>query len=57
VRPGHTFRLCTEEAFDALLPDASVPEMQRSELASLILQLKVRVGCVGVLFDWLSPSN
>jgi ATP-dependent RNA helicase DDX35 len=41
VRPGHAFRLCTEEDYGALLPDASVPEMQRSELAGLLLQLKV----------------
>lgn len=41
VRPGHAFRLCTEEDFVTLLPDATVPEMQRSELASLLLQLKV----------------
>jgi hypothetical protein len=43
VRPGHAFRLCTEEDFAACLPDASVPEMQRSELTGLLLQLKVRV--------------
>jgi ATP-dependent RNA helicase DDX35 len=42
VRPGHAFRLCTEEAYQQLLPDASVPEMQRSDLAGLLLQLKVR---------------
>jgi HrpA-like RNA helicase len=42
VRPGHCFRLCTEEDFDTLLPAASTPEMQRSDLAGLLLQLKVR---------------
>jgi hypothetical protein len=42
VRPGHSFRLCTEDDYRSRLPDASVPEMQRSELASLLLQLKVR---------------
>ena len=46
VRPGHAFRLCTEESWQQLLPDASVPEMQRSDLAGLLLQLKVRVGLV-----------
>jgi len=40
VRPGHVFRLCTEEAFDGLLAEADVPEMQRSDLASTVLQLK-----------------
>ena len=42
VRPGHAFRLCSEEDYQELLPDASVPEMQRSDLSSLLLQLKVR---------------
>eukprot|EP00877_Chromochloris_zofingiensis_P010555 jgi/Chrzof1/5753/Cz16g14170.t1 len=41
VRPGHAFRLCTEEAFSKLLPVATVPEMQRSDLAGLLLQLKI----------------
>lgn len=43
VRPGHAFRLCTEESWQQLLPEASVPEMQRSDLAGLLLQLKVRL--------------
>jgi hypothetical protein len=41
VRPGHCFRLCTEDAFATLLPAASTPEMQRSDLAGMLLQLKV----------------
>jgi HrpA-like RNA helicase len=45
VRPGHAFRLCTEKDYNELLPDASVPEMQRSDLASLLLQLKVSDAC------------
>lgn len=50
VRPGHAFRLCTEEDYQALLPDASVPEMQRSELAALLLQLKVcTIDCLRVI--------
>lgn len=39
TRPGKCFRLYTEEAFD-LLPEVTVPELQRSNLAPLILQLK-----------------
>ncbi len=39
VRPGHCFRLCTEEAF-VQLEQAATPEMQRSSLAGLVLQLK-----------------
>ncbi|KAF8058346.1 DEAH9 [Scenedesmus sp. PABB004] len=55
VRPGHAFRLCTEEAWAALLPDATVPEMQRSDLAGLLLQLKA-LGIDNIMrFDWLAP--
>lgn len=41
VRPGHCFRLCTLEDYDRLLPAASVPEVQRSDLTAMVLQLKV----------------
>jgi HrpA-like RNA helicase len=41
VRPGHCFRLCTEDDYQRLLPAATTPEMQRSDLAGLLLQLKV----------------
>lgn len=54
VRPGFCFRLCTEEGFQAL-PDSSVPEMQRCELASTVLQLKA-MGIDNIMkFDWLAP--
>ena len=54
VRPGLCFRLCTEEDFKAL-PDSSVPEMQRCELASTVLQLKA-MGIDNIMkFDWLAP--
>lgn len=33
VRPGHCFRLCTAENYQALMPAASVPEVQRSDLS------------------------
>uniref|UniRef100_A0A2L2YGK4 RNA helicase n=1 Tax=Parasteatoda tepidariorum TaxID=114398 RepID=A0A2L2YGK4_PARTP len=39
VRSGKAYRLCTEEDF-LKLPKFSVPEMQRSNLAPVILQLK-----------------
>jgi hypothetical protein len=42
VRPGHCFRLCTEDAFASLLPEAGAPEMQRSDLSGMLLQLKAR---------------
>uniref|UniRef100_A0A383W704 RNA helicase n=1 Tax=Tetradesmus obliquus TaxID=3088 RepID=A0A383W704_TETOB len=55
VRPGHAFRLCTEESWQQLLPKASVPEMQRSDLAGLLLQLKA-LGIDNIMrFDWLAP--
>lgn len=44
MRPGHCFRLCTEEDFQRVLPDTTVPEMQRSDLAGTVLQLKTLVG-------------
>jgi HrpA-like RNA helicase len=40
--------LCSEEDYQELLPDASVPEMQRSDLSSLLLQLKVRSVVLGL---------
>ncbi|GBF90487.1 pre-mRNA-splicing factor ATP-dependent RNA helicase-like [Raphidocelis subcapitata] len=55
VRPGHCFRLCTEEDFSRRLPAAGTPEMQRSDLAGLLLQLKA-LGVDNVLrFDWPAP--
>lgn len=53
TRPGKCFRLYTEEAF-AVLPDANVPEIQRSNLAPFILQLKA-LGVDNVLrFDYIT---
>lgn len=43
VRSGKAFRLYTEEEFNKLLP-ATVPEMQRTDLGTAILQLK----CLGI---------
>lgn len=53
-RPGKCFRLYTEEDFEKL-PPSTVPEMQRSNLAPVILQLKA-LGIDNVLrFSFLSP--
>ncbi|KAK4111212.1 P-loop containing nucleoside triphosphate hydrolase protein [Canariomyces notabilis] len=53
TRPGKCFRLYTEEAYQSL-PDANVPEIQRSNLAPFILQLKA-LGIDNVLrFDFLT---
>ncbi|PNW76512.1 hypothetical protein CHLRE_11g467654v5 [Chlamydomonas reinhardtii] len=54
VRAGHCFRLCREEDF-AQLPKVTVPEMQRSNLVSMVLQLK-SLGIDNVMrFEWLAP--
>jgi ATP-dependent RNA helicase DDX35 len=39
LRPGACYRLCTEAAFREL-PPAPVPEVQRADLAGIVLQLK-----------------
>jgi ATP-dependent RNA helicase DDX35 len=54
TKPGKCFRLYTEEAYQSL-PDANVPEIQRSNLAPFVLQLKA-LGIDNVLrFDFLTP--
>ncbi|KAK6070540.1 helicase associated domain-containing protein [Seiridium cupressi] len=54
TRTGKCFRLYTEEHFQAL-PDANVPEIQRSDLAPFVLQLKA-LGIDNVVrFDYLTP--
>ncbi|KAK1761328.1 P-loop containing nucleoside triphosphate hydrolase protein [Echria macrotheca] len=54
TRPGKCFRLYTEESFHGL-PDVSPPEIQRSNLAPFILQLKA-LGIDNVLrFDFITP--
>ncbi|ORX58277.1 P-loop containing nucleoside triphosphate hydrolase protein [Hesseltinella vesiculosa] len=53
VRPGKAFRLYTEDAYNALIP-TTVPEIQRSNLATLVLQLKA-IGIDNVLrFEFVS---
>lgn len=54
TKPGKCYRLYTEEAFQTL-PEVNVPEIQRSNLAPFILQLKA-LGIDNVLrFDFLTP--
>ena len=54
TKPGKCFRLYTESAYQSL-PEATVPEIQRSNLAPTILQLKA-LGIDNVLrFDFLTP--
>ena len=54
TKPGKCFRLYTEDSFQAL-PEANTPEIQRSNLAPVILQLKA-LGIDNVArFDFFSP--
>ncbi|KAI2631695.1 P-loop containing nucleoside triphosphate hydrolase protein [Xylaria nigripes] len=54
TKPGKCFRLFTEEAYQRL-PDANPPEIQRSNLAPFILQLKA-LGIDNVVrFEYLTP--
>ncbi|SPO03926.1 related to ATP-dependent RNA helicase [Cephalotrichum gorgonifer] len=58
TKPGKCFRLYTKGDYDEL-PEANTPEMQRSNLAPIVLQLKA-LGIDNVLrFDYLSapPSE
>ncbi|KAL4727311.1 hypothetical protein ACLX1H_006218 [Fusarium chlamydosporum] len=54
TKPGKCFRLYTEQSYQSL-PDANIPELQRSNLAPVILQLKA-LGIDNIVrFDFLSP--
>ena len=54
TKPGKCFRLYTENGYQAL-PEANIPEIQRSNLAPVVLQLKA-LGIDNVVrFDFLTP--
>ena len=54
TKPGKCYRLYTESAYQSL-PEATIPEIQRSNLAPTILQLKA-LGIDNVIrFDFLTP--
>ncbi|KAI1740669.1 P-loop containing nucleoside triphosphate hydrolase protein [Xylaria scruposa] len=54
TKPGKCFRLYTEDVYQSL-PDINPPEIQRSNLAPFILQLKA-LGIDNVVrFDYLTP--
>lgn len=56
TKPGKCFRLYTEQAHTAL-PESNAPELQRSNLAPVVLQLKA-LGIDNVVrFDFLSPPS
>eukprot|EP01133_Synstelium_polycarpum_P018017 gene18017-21505_t len=55
TRPGKCFRLYTEKAFKSDLPVQTYPEILRSNLSSVILQLK-RLGVDDLVhFDFMDP--
>lgn len=55
VRPGKCYRLYTEKSFLEDMEGASVPEIQRSNLSTVVLQLK-SLGIDSMMrFEWLSP--
>lgn len=53
LSPGHAFRLCTETDFENQLIEANIPEIQRNELSSTVLQLKALGIDNFVKFRWL----
>lgn len=54
TKPGKCFRLYTQQAYESL-PDATVPEIQRSNLAPVVMQLKA-LGIDNIVrFDFLTP--
>ena len=54
TKPGKCYRLYTQSAYEDL-PEATVPEIQRSNLAPILLQLKA-LGIDNILrFDFLTP--
>lgn len=54
TKPGKCFRLYTQEAYEHL-PDATVPEIQRSNLTPVLMQLKA-LGIDNIVrFDFLTP--
>ncbi|OVA11084.1 Helicase [Macleaya cordata] len=55
VRPGKCYRLYTEEYFTKEMAVQGIPEMQRSNLVSCVIQLKA-LGIDNILgFDWPAP--
>ncbi|KAK1822039.1 hypothetical protein LTR12_003563 [Friedmanniomyces endolithicus] len=55
TKPGKCYRLYTDSAYTHTLPETTVPEIQRSNLAALVLQLKA-LGIDNLArFHFLSP--
>jgi pre-mRNA-splicing factor ATP-dependent RNA helicase DHX15/PRP43 len=55
TKPGKCFRLYTEKAFEEELQEQTYPEILRSNLASVVLNLK-KLGIDDLVhFDWMDP--
>ena len=57
TKPGQCYRLYTEESFNTELIDETYPEILRSSLANLIIQLKKLNINDLVHFDFLDPPS
>ncbi|KAA8652209.1 uncharacterized protein ATNIH1004_001113 [Aspergillus tanneri] len=56
TKPGKCFRLCTQQTYETL-PEATVPEIQRSNLAPVIMQLKA-LGIDNIVrFDFFDAAS
>jgi ATP-dependent RNA helicase DDX35 len=54
TKPGKCFRLYTQQTYDQL-PESTIPEIQRSNLAPIVMQLKA-LGIDNIVrFDFLTP--
>ncbi|TMW58519.1 hypothetical protein Poli38472_010078 [Pythium oligandrum] len=57
VRPGKCFRLCTQEHFETQLSKETIPQMQRTNLASVALHL-LSMGIQDIAhFEFVSPPS
>merc|ERR1719436_202792 len=57
TRPGKCYRLYTLETFDKELPESTYPEIIRSNLSSVVLQLK-KLGVDDIVhFDFMEPPS
>jgi len=57
TRPGKCFRLYTPETFEKELPESTYPEIIRSNLSSVVLQLKMLGVEDLVHFDFMEPPS
>ncbi len=57
TRPGKTFRLYTEKAYKQEMQDQTYPEILRSNLGSVVLELK-KLGIDDLVhFDFMDPPG